>query len=605
MKTSPVLLNSRPIVFLIIFAVLFFCSIPRLYAEEITLSAEVDKNRLTLEDSIYLKITAHGAQNTPQPQLPPLPDFRVRTGGTSSSTQIINGSISTRSTHSFILTPTKAGTFTLGPATMKVDGKLYKTKPIQINVTPATAESKAEAPAYVEAHVSKTNPYIGEQVLYIFKFFRKTGVQNLNLDTPYDQLKFRKETLGKTQNYDQNIDGVVWKVLELPIAYIPMQEGAAEIPPAILEMDLLYRSNRAPSRRSPMDDIFDNPFFQSRAQIQHKVLQTRAFNLNVRPLPKTGKPENFSGLVGNIQLSAELGKAELEVGDTTTLTLAITGTGNIDQANLELKDISENFKIYADQPVFEQTIQNQKMGGRKTFKFALVPLKPGKLLIPPVFLSYFDPSKERYKTIQTQPIYLTSKPAKEIQEASKESMKDFSAQTESRENNVKILGEDIFPIHLNADDFEDQSISGRDKMGSLVLIILPVLLFIIAGKHSNHLRRRKLDPDYFKRQGAYKQARQRLDQITSIETSKLFVSELSHILREYIGNKYQFTGATLTSKEAENLLENASIESDIKLATCRLLERFEALQFSPGTDISKESLLEESVKLLDEMERKK
>jgi hypothetical protein len=604
MKTSPVLLKSRPVVVLIVFAILFFSTISRLYAEEITLSAEVDKNSLTLEDSIYLKITAHGAQNTPQPQLPPLPDFRIRTGGTSSSTQIINGSISTRSTHSFILSPTKAGTFTLGPATMKVDGKLYKTKPIQINVTLPSAESKAEAPAYVEAHVSKTNPYVGEQIIYTFKFFRKTGVQNLNLDTPYDQLKFRKETLGKTQNYDQNVDGVVWKVLELPIAYIPMQEGAAKIPAAILEMDLLYRS-RAPARRSPMDDIFDNPFFQSRAQIQHKVLQTQDFNLNVRPLPKTGKPKDFSGLVGNIQLSAELGKAELEVGDTTTLTLAITGTGNIDQANIELKDISENFKVYADQPVFEQTIRNKELGGRKTFKFALVPLKPGKLLIPPVFLSYFSPSKEHYKTIQTQPVYLTSKPAKEIQEAPKESMKDFSAQAPSRESNVKILGEDIFPAHLNADDFEDQTISGRDKIVSLVLIIFPVVLFIIAGKHSNHLRRRKLDPDYFKRQGAYKQACQRLDQIASIETSKLFVSELSHILREYIGNKYQFTGATLTSKEAENLLENAPIESDIKLATCRLLERFEALQFSPATDISKESLLEESVKLLDEMERKK
>lgn len=606
MIITPALPNLQRIFQLILFALSAILLIPSasVFAEEITLSADVDKNQLTLEDSVHLKITAFGANSTPQLQLPPLPDFRVRSGGTSSSTQIINGNISTHSTHSYVLMPRSAGTFTIGPATMSYDGKLYKTKPIVIKVTKPTDETKAESLAYVEAHLSKTNPYVGEQIVYTFKFFRRANVQNLNLDTPYEQLRFRKENLGKTENYDQNINGIVWKVLELPIAYFPTQQGKAEIPPATLEMDLLTRSSR-PSSRSRLDEIFDNPFFKSRTQIEHKSLQTKNFKLTVKPLPETGRPQNFSGLVGNIQLSAELGKSELEMGDTTTLTLAITGTGNIDQANIELTDLSENFKVYADQPLFEKFIQKKKLGGKKTFKFALVPLQSGKLLIPPVFISYFDPEKERYETIQTQPLYISSKPAKKVESVEKETMKDFSEQGESRASNVKILGEDIFPIHLDLDDFENETITTGDKIQSLLIIILPIVLFIFASKHSNHLRRRQFDPAYFKRMGAYKQAQQRLSELERIETPKLFVSELSHIFKEYIGNKYQFTGTALTSKEAENLLDNAPIGNEIKLATCSLLEKFETLQFSPATDISKESLLEESQKLLDDMERKK
>lgn len=601
------LFNKRAFIysiFVAFWAVLFAPSI-QLYAQELELTAEVDKNKLTLEDSIYLKIIALGSQNSPAPQLPPLPDFRVRSGGTSSSTQIINGNISASSAHTFILTPKKAGEFIIGPATLSKDGKTYKTEPIKVTVSEPSRESREESLAYVEASLSNKNPYVGEQLIYTFKFYRKTGVQNLNLDTPYDQLKFRKDSLGKTRNYEQNINGVIWKVLELPIAYFPTQEGSTEIPPAILEMDILVRSSR-PSRQSPLDEIFDNPFFRSRRQIQHKILRTRNFKVSVKPLPKSTVPlENFSGLAGQFQLSAELGKSELETGDTTTLTIAITGTGNIEEANIGLKGVSENFKVYSDQPVFEKTIQDQKLGGKKTFKFALVPLKPGKLLIPPISLSYFDPEKERYETIRTQALYISSIKSQDEEKIEKDSVKDFSNQTDSIKKNIKILGEDIFPIHIHLEDFTNKKISGQDKILYLAFIIFPIVLFVLASRHSNFLRRSNADPKFFKSRQAYKIVQQRMDNLGTITEPKLFVAELSHLLKEYIGNKFQFTGASLTSKEAEILLNETNLGNEIRKSAFQLLEKLETLQYSSATDISRDDLLEESRHLLGVMEKRK
>lgn len=92
------------------------------HAEEISISARVDKNQLSLEDSVQLSLTVHGVQNAPEPHLPELPNFKIRSGGTSSSTQIINGQMRVAVTHNYLLVPQNTGTFTLGPATLVLAG---------------------------------------------------------------------------------------------------------------------------------------------------------------------------------------------------------------------------------------------------------------------------------------------------------------------------------------------------------------------------------------------------------------------------------------------------------------------------------------------------
>ncbi|GIT65529.1 MAG: hypothetical protein Ct9H300mP23_11560 [Nitrospinota bacterium] len=58
------------------------------FGKKIQVLATVDRTQITLEDSIQLSVTIKGTQNTPPPELPSLPNFRITSGGTSSSTQI-------------------------------------------------------------------------------------------------------------------------------------------------------------------------------------------------------------------------------------------------------------------------------------------------------------------------------------------------------------------------------------------------------------------------------------------------------------------------------------------------------------------------------------
>jgi len=64
-------------------AILIFVFIPvTSFSSNIQLSASVDKNQLTIEDSIELSIKISGVRNPPIPNLPPLTDFKVKSAGT-------------------------------------------------------------------------------------------------------------------------------------------------------------------------------------------------------------------------------------------------------------------------------------------------------------------------------------------------------------------------------------------------------------------------------------------------------------------------------------------------------------------------------------------
>ena len=242
------------------------------FSSNIQLSASVDKNQLTIEDSINLSIKISGIRNPPTPKLPPLPDFVVRSTGTQSSTQIFNSDMQVSTTHKYLLIPRSEGNFIIGPVTMNLSGSIYRSDPITVTVKkPSPIKSNENRPVYTETGISKTTPYINEQVVYTFKLFRKTEVRNLELSMPYDESFFQKEDIGKAKRYSRVINGIAYDVDEISVALFPTKVGRSTIPPAIMELDLIYRTQRN-LQRDPFARFFNDPFFGSAAKSKHKIL---------------------------------------------------------------------------------------------------------------------------------------------------------------------------------------------------------------------------------------------------------------------------------------------------------------------------------------------
>ena len=586
----------------IIISLLFFTLLTfPAWAKNIQVIATVDRNEITLEDSLKLSITIQGTQNTSPPELPSLPDFRISSAGTSSSTQIINMQRNISITHNYRLTPMNTGQFKIGSARIRTNGKTYATKPITIKVRePTTPSQSGNRPVFIKSAISKKKAFVGEQLIYSFKVFHRVEVKNFNLNMPFGASYFQKEDLGKAKGFNSIINGIQYHVQEVSVALFPIKPGKAEIPTASLEFDIYHRTQNR-SNQGPFGQFFNDPFFNQSTRAEHKILRTKPIFLEILSLPENGMPKNFSNTIGEFQIVANLGKNDLEVGDTTTLTVTVSGKGNIRAIVLPEPDLKTLFKVYPDQPKTYQTATGNLITGKKIFKFALVPLKPGLINLPVFTLSYFDPTVRNYRQIETQPIAINVKPstAKEkLNLVQSNYQGDISTQPE-----VENLAEDILPIHTQLDDF--QNINPKIDTQTIVEFISPAVFFLISAFFIKHKKRLTTDVAFYRNQRAYKVATERLQFLTHSQDkdSRSFVNELSEILREYIGNKLNLEGKAITAAEVEVKLRASDFQVSQADSARKLLEKFETLQFAPKSSGNNNELLNESQSLIKILEK--
>ena len=290
--------NRRADWFSIIAAVSLIWASP-VTAEKIRVTASADKQKITLEDSLTLSITIEGGSKAPPPKLPPIPEFDIRSQGSSSSVQIINGLRSASMTYNFLLVPITTGSFTIGPATVMIDGSAHRTRPIRIVVSKPSQKLDASRDTFAELIVSNSEPYVQEQVTATLRIYYRTELRNLGANIKFPG--FREEKLKGPIRRIRVVDGREYQVLELSSALFPLQPGSLKIPAGIIEFDQLDRS-----RRSPHPDRFD-PFgkgslFERFANAKHRILRTQPVDMQIQPLPDKNRPKDFSNLVGSFTI---------------------------------------------------------------------------------------------------------------------------------------------------------------------------------------------------------------------------------------------------------------------------------------------------------------
>ena len=571
------------------------------FGENIQVLATVDRTQITLEDSIQLSVTIKGTQNTPPPELPSLPNFRITSGGTSSSTQIVNMERSISITHNYRLTPMNIGQFKIGPARIRANKKVYLTQPINILVKKSTAPIQTgNRPVFLEATASKKEAYVGEQLIYSFKLFYRVEAKNFDLNMPFGASHFQKEELGKAKSYQSVVNGIQYHVQEVSVALFPIKPGKAEIPPATLEFDIYHRPQNR-SNGGPFSQFFNDPFFSQVTRAEHKVLRTKPISIEVLQLPEKGKPEESKNIIGNFNIVSNLGKDDLEVGDTTTLTITVSGKGNLRGVSFPEPDLKKLFKIYPDQPEFNQTVIGNQITGKKVFKFALVPLKPGVVKLPAFTLYYFDPTIKDYRQAQTHPIEVNVRPS-----SSQETLN--LVQSNSLGNiiakpKIEILAEDILPLHTTLDDFNN--INTKINASTVLEFTFPTIFFLICAFFIQQKKRLTTDMAFYRSQKAYKTASQKLESLTHSKNidSKEFASELSEILRGYIGDKLNMKGKAITAAEVEYKLKKLDYQTNQVNITRNLLEKCDTLQYAPESFENYQELLNETQGLIKSLEK--
>jgi hypothetical protein len=526
-----------------------------LSAQEIALSAMVDKNDITLDDYVLLRLSVKGTRD--EPQLPEVPEFRIQPRGSSSQVRIVNGQMSSTVEYNYLLYPKKTGSFTIGPFYLKGRGRRIESNTIRISVQKAEAADTASKDVFVVAEVDNDRPYVYEQIIYTFKFCRAVKVASASLtEAPFFD-GFIKQKLGKENEYQKVINGRQFIVTEIKHALFPTKTGVLEITPSTLQCSLVVQKRRR-SRSSFNDSIFDNSFFGFSETVS-KTLRTNPVTVRVQPLPASGKPAGFKSLVGSFKLTSSLSASKVEKGDSVTLTLNISGPGNLkNNQNIEVSGL-QNFKVYDDKPAFESKIIDGKSGGSLVIKKALVPRVEGKLQIPQISVPYFNPASRRYEKAITGPYVLDVQPAKDTEKLELvEGVGNITAKQD-----VKILGKDILPIHTGLNSLTNAEKNVLSAI-SFLLFIVPIVIYLTAFMFKVKAGNKEEGAVLARRKNAYRVFEKNI----LLASKKLkdagpsFYQLVQKALKDFMGDIFQVSGSALTAKEMHEMLISAGVSAD-------------------------------------------
>ncbi len=586
----------RYVAVLLVVAVSMFAWSTQGYAQDAPpITASVDRTSLTTDEFLRLKVTVNAsALRAPKPTLPSLEGFSIVGSSSSSQVSIINGQMSASVVYEYRLQPYQIGELVIKPITLTLKGETFSTDPITVQVTegqssgtpPAgDAPSSEEGPntlsgqnLFVEADVDVLKPYLGQQVVYTFRFYQAIRI----FDQPYYEapsfMGFWNEQQPEQNQYRVTVENKVYQVTELRTILFPTAVGDVTIEPAQLTIP---------------GGFLD----------QETVLQTGPVHLNVRPLPDDA-PEGFNGAVGHFDISANMESTQGKVNEPLTLKVTLVGEGNLhNMPDPQWPDL-DDWRAFESQATTNTEVQEGRFQGNRIYERLLVPGADGDFVIPPIEYVYFDPVAGAYQTVTTDPIPVSIAPS--------------DTQPEDEPPPI-FIGVDKDPVEQLAVDIRHLKpvppVIERAKpplMESRWYWLawgIPVLALVGNFAWQALQRRLHANQGLLRSSQARKKARQALTRARQHLSQGSDVVDIygtvGQILTSYLADKLNQPVAGLTYEALGALLAARGLSSDLVERVRVCLMRTESARFSPESRVPghAEDLLQDLKELIDDLEQ--
>lgn len=555
-------------------------------ALEVTLSAPQSAVSVGEQFTVEVEVHGDGMGSLPRPELPPVENVRVMGRPfTSQGFEYVNGRARSSVTLRYILVADAEGTYTLGPVRVAKGKDDATSGTVRVEVSPvgstATSRQLGEEPAagadegkdlIVLGRVDDETPYVNQQIVYTFTFLERADLLQLNYQRP-EWDGFWAEDIDTTQPTEVMFEGRRYRAQRIRTALFPMAPGEFEIGPATLRATIAQRQ-RSRRSRDPFD-LFGGDRFGLFRSGRDVVLQTDPVQVQVRPLPTAGKPQDFSGAVGTFALESSTDRNDVKAGDAVTLRVTLSGEGNIRGVPAPDMSILEDFRIYESQSDESSEVRDGKVFGTKVWEYVLVPVTGGDVEIPPVRLSAFDPAQGRFVALSTPQIPLRVE-ATDLDEALARG--DDPSVAKER---VRLRQRDIRYVKPAPASFRSRGGSPFTSPAFLLAHAVPVLALFGTTMLRRHRDRLRSDVRYARRRAAGRVASRRLKEArAALDGNELldFFGELSAALRGYVADRLHLAAANLDQDVVRRELEGAD-ELFAVLGSC------DSARFSPiGSD---------------------
>ena len=539
-------------------------------------------------------------QNVRDFRVPSFKGFDVLMGPSpsrQSSVQIINGkTTSTRSiTYTYILMATAEGSYTLPAASIVADGEQMLSNAVEIKVLPAdkaaasgtgssqsngrtgtsraSASSVADSDLFIRATVSKSSVYEQEAFLLTYKIYTLVDLRGFdNVKLP-DFKGFHSQEVELPTNRRWSLEHYNGRNYQTTIyrqfVLFPQQAGKLTIEPARFDASVA----RAMQTIDPFEAFFNGG---SNYMEIKKPLITPRITIDAKPLP-AGKPEGFSGGVGDFNISATISSNSVKTNDAVTLKLIISGTGNMKLMDTPEVHFPEEFEIYDPKVDNKFRLTNNGLSGNQVIEYLAIPRTEGDYTIPPVQFSYFDCKSQTYKTLSTEAFPL------HVEKGSGDATQ-VVANFVSKED-LKVLNQDIRYIKLG-----DVSLSprGRFFLGSLACwlwYVVPALAFVVLFVLYRKQIAANANLAYVRTKKANKMAVKRLKsagRLLAEGKQNDFYDEVLKALWGYVADKLSISTSSLTKDNVADKLRQHGVADTLVGDFLSLLDTCEFARFAPG-----------------------
>ena len=492
-----------------------------------------------------------------------------------SSTQIVNGNVTSTSsiTFTYILMANNAGEYTIPGASIVADGDQMVSNSVKIKVLPQDQGGNSGQNNSSSGSIhSSSGTSVSNQDLFIMASASKTNV--------YEQEAF--VLTYKIYTRESN--------LQLNNAKLPQQSGKLYIDPAQFQMTI--------GKPVQSDDPFD-AFFNGGSNVIEikKNISTPKIAINVNPLP-TGKPADFSGGVGEFNISSSINSKELKTNDAITIKLVISGTGNLKLiSNPEIK-FPDDFEVYDPKVDNQVRLTREGLTGNKVIEYLAIPRHAGTYKIPGVSFSYFDIRSKSYKTLKTEDYVVNV-------EKGAGNADQVIANFTNKED-LKVLGEDIRYIKQNEVTLQPKGSFFYGSMTYWLFYIIPALAFIIffiiyrkqAAENANVAKMRT--------KKANKVATKRMKlagKLLSENKKDAFYDEVLKALWGYISDKLNIPVSRLSKDNIEEKLRNHGVNEELIKEFLNALNDCEFARFAPGDENqAMDKVYSSSIEVISKME---
>jgi hypothetical protein len=375
---------------------------------------DVQPRALRVGEAASCTFTVRGIANPPTPGLPPIQGFQSSFAGTQQSYSFANGQQDNSVTFTYQLVPLQVGKFSIGPFTFATPDQSFNLPAVVIEVVPPegspTQGNSQQDPSellYAVLNTDQTNIY-NQQVFDIVLSIYSQGLNignNISLmNMPSSGLSL--QPFQELQSGRQIVNNKAYDVRRFRAKAQALTAGTFKLEPTLQVPLLVQRERRGPPG---FDGSFFDDFFGT-VRTQPVNITPKPLEIVVKSLPSEGQPPGFAGAVGKFSFETQVKPTDLNAGDPVTLTVQITGEGNLENISAPQFIAGDDFKVYEPRLVSKDVDSNRGVG-RKTFEQVLIPRSEKVKMLPALMFSYFDPAKEAYDTITRGPYPLVIHPS--------------------------------------------------------------------------------------------------------------------------------------------------------------------------------------------------